>query len=218
MGSFTSTKQLSRLHRSRALTLIDTLVVIATLSLGILAILPLIGRDRARSTRITCVNNLRQMGIAMRMWANDNQDRFPWSSTNINETILKPYAYCLLATNELNSPKILVCPEDSARIRTVVFDQQFSDKNLSYFLGLDADETKPNTLMSGDRNLSTNNTILTGQVTIQNSKNLTWAPGIHKDAGNIGLGDGSSQQVSTKQIRSMIDYGKVPVPQRILIL
>jgi hypothetical protein len=199
------------------LTLIDTLVVIATLSLGILAILPLLARPGARSTRITCVNNLRQMGVAMRMWSNDNQERFPWTSTNLNETILQPYAYCLRATNELNSPKILVCPEDSARSRAVAFDQKFSNKNLSYFLGLDADETKPNTLMSGDRNLSTNNTILSGLVTIQDSKNLLWAPGIHKAGGNIGLGDGSSQQVSTKGIRSMIDDGKMPIPQRLLV-
>jgi hypothetical protein len=153
----------------------------------------------------------------MRMWSNDNQDRFPWTSTNLNEKILQPYAYCLLATNELNSPKILACPEDKARTRATFFDQNFSDKNLSYFLGLDADETKPQTILSGDRTLTTNNTIHTGVVTIQNSKNLSWAPGIHKDAGNIGLGDGSSQQVSTKQIRSMIDDGKIPMPQRLLI-
>src|SRR5690349_2484086 len=84
MRSSTSTKQPCGLHRSQALTLIDTLVVIAVVSLGILALLPVTARDRSRSTRISCVNNLRQMGIAFRMWADDNQDRFPWSSTNIN--------------------------------------------------------------------------------------------------------------------------------------
>src|SRR6185436_10384774 len=102
---------------------------------------------------------------------------FPWSSTNINETLLKPYAYCLLATNQLITPKILFCPEDSARIRAVVFDQSFSDKNLSYFLGLDAEETKPQTILSGDRNLSTNNTILSGLVKLQAGTKVGWAPG-----------------------------------------
>jgi hypothetical protein len=158
------------------------------------------------------------MGIAFRMWSNDCSDDFPWTRRMPEDTILDAYAYCLLASNELNSPNILACPEDKARKRATVFDKSFSNKNLSYFLGLDADETKPNTLMSGDRNLSTNNTILSGLVTIQDSKTLGWAPGIHKaGAGNIGLGDGSSQQVSTKGIRSMIDDGKMPIPQRLLV-
>src|SRR3954466_14757436 len=129
------------------LSLIDTLVVIATLSLAILVVLPMLAKPRGRG-RIGCVSNLRQLGVAMRMWANDNNDHFPWG-TNLSEKLLEPYAYLLLATNELNSPKILFCPEDSAKVRVAVFDQKFSNKNLSYFLGLDADETKPQTILSG---------------------------------------------------------------------
>jgi hypothetical protein len=122
-----------------------------------------------------------------------------------------------MMSNELNSPKILVCPEDLGRSRATAFDQTFSNNNLSYFLGLDADETNPNSLLSGDRNLSTNTTILSGLVTLQNSKQVNWAPGIHEERGNVGLADGSAQQVSTKSIRSMMDDRKIVIPARLLI-
>jgi hypothetical protein len=197
---------------------IDLLVIIGTLSLGIVGIvLPALTRQPRRGPRIQCVSNLRQLGVAFRMWANDNQERFPWSTTNLAEKILQPYAYCLLATNELNSPKILFCPADKGRKRAVIFDASFSNQNLSYFLALDADETKPNTLLSGDRNLSTNNTILSGLITLHDSKSVSWTADMHLGAGNVGLADGSAQQINTPGIRSMINGEKIPMPQHLLI-
>jgi hypothetical protein len=156
------------------------------------------------------------MGVAFRMWANDHNDHFPWGA-NLSEKLLEPYAYLLLATNELNSPKILVCPEDKQRSRTVAFDQKFSNQNLSYFLGLDADETKPQTILSGDRNLSTNNTILSGLVKLQAGTSVGWAPGLHSPSGNIGLGDGSAQQIGPRFILPTFSDETNGLPQRLLI-
>lgn len=62
---------------SRAFTLMESLVVIAIL--GILAglLLPVLGRAKAQAYNAACVNNLRQLGIATRLYADDNQDRLP---------------------------------------------------------------------------------------------------------------------------------------------
>ena len=77
----------------------------------------------------------------------------------------------------------------------------FRDLRLSYFLGVDADETKPNTILSGDRNISTNSDMLSGILTVRNAAELRWTKDIHQHAGNIGLADGSVTQLSTKALR-----------------
>lgn len=72
-------------------------------------------KDRALS--IQCINNLKQFGLAVRLWALDNNDVFP---TTI-----------LAMSNELNTPKILVCPADTNRPVAVNW-AAFTSANLSY--------------------------------------------------------------------------------------
>ncbi len=55
--------------------------------------------ERAQS--IQCVNNLKQLGLAVRVWATDNEDQFPPD--------------VLSMTNEIVTPKVLVCPADDLR-------------------------------------------------------------------------------------------------------
>jgi hypothetical protein len=56
-------------------------------------------REKAQS--IQCVNNLKQIGLAARIWALDNRDVYP--------------SDFLSMSNELTTPKILVCPADTNR-------------------------------------------------------------------------------------------------------
>jgi hypothetical protein len=74
-------------------------------------------KARQRAMRIQCVNNMKQMGLAVRIWAGDNNDIFP------------PDLVCM--SNELSTPKILVCPADTGRQVAANFSS-YTDANCSY--------------------------------------------------------------------------------------
>jgi hypothetical protein len=56
---------------------------------------------QAEAERIQCINNLKQIGLSMRVWAQDNDDKYPQSVASMS--------------NELNSIKFLFCPSDASR-------------------------------------------------------------------------------------------------------
>jgi hypothetical protein len=61
-----------------------------------------LAKAKEKAMSIQCVNNLKQFGLAVRQWAIDNKDVFPPDTLSMS--------------NELNTPKILVCPADTNRL------------------------------------------------------------------------------------------------------
>jgi prepilin-type N-terminal cleavage/methylation domain-containing protein len=62
---------------TRAFTLIELLVVIAIIGILASLLLPALGRSKEQAHKATCLNNLRQMGISIKLYADDQQGKFP---------------------------------------------------------------------------------------------------------------------------------------------
>lgn len=75
---------MKRLHPSRSpggFTLVELLVVIGIIALLIGILLPVLSKARDAGARTACLSNLRQIGLAFRMYVNDNKGRYPAGAT-----------------------------------------------------------------------------------------------------------------------------------------
>ncbi len=105
-------------------------LVVVMVVVGVLALLVLTTtcRNRSPTQRINCANNLKQIGVAMRLFATDNRDRFPmhlsaaeggsqdvlYGGSGSANPLLEFHPF-YAARNELGTPKVVACPMDRAR-------------------------------------------------------------------------------------------------------
>jgi len=224
-------------HPTTALTRVEVTVVIAVFAIiAVALILPALAKAKRRASKINCVNCLKQIGISFRLWEGDNNGKYPMAVSVTNGGAMElvvagNVAACFrVMSSELSTPRILVCPEDAHRVWATNFST-LNYSNISYFVGLDVtNETCPQMFLSGDDNfaiggflvksglleLSTNTPIAWSSGRHVSPNSHFWTAARHKFFGNIGMADGSVQQLTTDGLRQALQQTGVATNRLII--
>ncbi len=92
----------------RGFTLFELLTVIATIGILAAILLPALARSREAARRASCLSNLAQLGLALRMYAEEHERQLPWSGGGGNADCLLP-----LRGDYLPKSGNLFCPSDA---------------------------------------------------------------------------------------------------------
>ena len=203
------TRTLSMRSHKKAFTLIELLVVIAIIAILASLLLPALARSKAKARRINCVNNWKQTALAFRAWAVDNKGKLPWNvAVKDGGSMNSPdwSDHFRFASNDLATPKILICPSDPAKKPGTNWVNLDGDQNMSCFIGILSTEEHPETIMLGDRNVTGGDGGLdpTWNKFMGSSIDAAWDKTIHVEQGNIALADGSVQEVKKGALRAQI--------------
>jgi prepilin-type processing-associated H-X9-DG protein len=123
------------------------------------------------------------------------------------------YRFFQAMSNELVTPKVLRCLADtrSAASSWVAF----SNSSLSYFVGVNADLSKPNTILAGDRNITNDWVGASSVMRLGPNDTLRWTAELHQFKGNVLFADGRVEEWNTPGLNAA--RVQVPLAARLVV-
>ena len=213
----------------QAFTRLELAALLTGLALLAAIALPVLASSKLRSEQVTCLSNLRQVGHAAHLWANEHGDRTPWATpeseggTRGSSSVFKPNPWFQIGwmSNELVTPKILVCPSDQVGGPRKMandfsnrpggfFNPAFRNSSLSYLVGLHAIFELSWTILGGDRNIRWDAANVGCSLGFLNAEQLSyrgrfgWTNSIHGVTGNLLRSDGSVEELSTAGLQRAV--------------
>jgi prepilin-type N-terminal cleavage/methylation domain-containing protein len=256
--------------QKKAFTLIELLVVIAIIAILAAMLLPALAAAKRKAQKINCVNNLKEIGIAIRIWEGDNGDKYPMAvpaaqggasdylqhcnNNSMNslttDLTLSPGQTFMVMSNELSAPKILNCPSDATPGRNTAVNWSYSSvlgfgsyngvgnvpaqastrSSISYFVGADATEADPQSIVSGDGNIGSSAGNASAAATAYWASGATttkqidstafaaspywgWtANDLHQKTGNLLIADGSVQSITLSGLHGQLSNATNSIP------
>ena len=160
-----------------------------------------------------CINNLKQIGLGIRLWDSDYGDKYPW---NVPQSAggaqgSSDWTDNLRAcSNQIVNTKIMLCPSDTLgrppRAAARSWGTMEGDLNVSYLIGKSFTLAGSQDIIAGDYNVIGGGGGLdaTWNIFMGSSIDAAWDMNLHRLKGHFAMGDGSVILTKTPDLREMI--------------
>ena len=202
----TRMRKASSKRAATAFTLLEVLVILAIIALLVVFAVPLHDERRTRAPVAQCANNLRQIGLGLRLFAEDHGGHFPPRISVTNGGSMEfadrggPALHFRTLSNYFPGSQftVWVCPSDSIKKPATNY-AVFDNRNVSYFLRMDSALGATNAqliILAGDRHLEVGGRPLRpGLFPLTTNASVGWTRELHGDsrqspAGNMLFVDG----------------------------